>query len=70
MTPHEFENLVRGWKKLIHHVWSHHYLQSKLLPDTCLRSWDRLSNFVDDPDSNPDPESGLLSGSLGGGLHF
>ena len=54
----------------------HYYLQSnyricmKLFPETCLRSWDRLLKFVDDPDYDPDSGSGLLSGSLSGGLHF
>ena len=42
----------------------------KLLPEACLRSWDRPLNFVDDPDYNPDSGSGLLSGSLGGDLLF
>ena len=42
----------------------------KLLPETCPRSWDRPLNFMDDPDYDPDLGSELLSGSLGGGLHF
>ena len=42
----------------------------KLLPERCLKSWDRSLNFVDDLDYSPDAASGLLSGSLGGDLHF
>ena len=42
----------------------------KHLPEAYLRSWDRPFDFEDDPDYDPDSGSGLLSGSIGGGLHF
>ena len=54
----------------------HYFLQSnyricmQLFPKTYLRSWDTSLNFVDDPDYDPNSGFGLLSGSMGGGLHF
>ena len=38
----------------------------KFLPEMCLGPKDRPLHFGD----NQDSESGLLSGSLGGGMHF
>ena len=62
---------LSGWTKFGHYYLQRNYrICMKLLPETCLRSWDRLLHFVNDPDYDPDSGSGLLSGSLGGGLHF
>ena len=72
-NPQEFSARM---EKVNTPCFEHYFLQSNyrtcihFLTKTCLRSWDLPLNCVDYPNYNPDSGSGLLSGSLGGGLYF
>ena len=64
-NPPELENYSAQMEKVntpcLGHLQSDYRICMRLLSETCLRSWDRPLNFVDDPDYDPDSGSGLLS---------